>query len=449
MSIISKRIVCLSIILLLTFFSVFAEQKSIIKPSTIKNTNNKAKAFYDCNGSPNTATIYTKPPVFLSKTTNGKHYMAGEGADAIHVLHLYGTAYEMGLAYGQLLKQEIANLINNYTIYLEELVRNNSFLKNLPKEVADYIALFGLDAALDLNYEITKSYVPQRFIDETQGIADGSGVSFKALMRFNYLPEITKAGCSMFGAWGEATKLSMNGTLLQLRALDWDTNTPARACKSFVVYHPSEAGSNAFANIGYCGLIGTITGYSNSRIGISEKVWLDHPDDYDGRIGKPWTFALRDTLQFAFDLDSALTELINTHRTCSIHVGVGDSKTGQFRGVQYSAKRLNIFNWMTQPEYPQHPRLDSVVYWDKHAAQNRSYCFGKLLEKYHGQLNVENTIQIIAMAQTGNVQAAVYDFAKNQVYVANERTDDQSGPKFAYERTFIKFDMTSLFNEKL
>nr|CAG4718850.1 unnamed protein product [Naegleria fowleri] len=404
--------------------------------------------FSDCDGAPNSNTIYTKAPVFISSTTNGKRYLAGNGDDSIHLVHLYGSAYEMGRAYGQLMKNELNQLLPAFEKYLDDFIVNATILDKLPREWAEYIVKFGLEAALDLNYEFTKSYVPQRFIDEMQGLADGSGTPFMHFVRMNYIPEIIQAGCSMFGAWGSATAQGMNGSLLQIRALDWDVNSPVRSCKSFIVYHPSEANSHAFANIGYCGLIGSITGYSNSSIGISEKVWLEHPE-YNSRIGKPWTFALRDTLQFAFDLDSALTELVNTARTCSIHVGVGDSKTGQFRGVEYSAKKLNIYNWMTQPTYPQHPALPNIVYWDKHPQPTHQYCLGALLQRYYGQLNVENAIQIMANAATGDVQAAVFDFAKNQVYVANERQNGLPGPKFAYQRSYIKFDMNQIFAERL
>ena len=58
-----------------------------------------------------------------------------------------------------------------------------------------------------------------------RGIAEGSGVSFKHLRRIHMIGELTKGTCSMFGAWGKATK---DGKLIQLRALDWVTFTISR-----------------------------------------------------------------------------------------------------------------------------------------------------------------------------------------------------------------------------
>ncbi len=37
--------------------------------------------------------------------------------------------------------------------------------------------------------------------------------------------DVRAGSCSMFGAWGNATA-SRGGQLLQLRALDWDTDGP-------------------------------------------------------------------------------------------------------------------------------------------------------------------------------------------------------------------------------
>jgi hypothetical protein len=85
-----------------------------------------------------------------------------------------------------------------------------------------------------------------------------------------------------------------------LRALDWDAFAPVNQFPTIILYEPLEG--NSFANIGYLGLIGTLT--SMSRVGITagEKVMnVDNPKDYPQdpqitRFGKPWMFVLRDTV---------------------------------------------------------------------------------------------------------------------------------------------------------
>ena len=91
-------------------------------------------------------------------------------------------------------------------------------------------------------------------------------MSFDLLMRVHLLGELTQSQCSMIGAWGAATQTT--GKTLQLRALDWDVQGPFKNYPSVVVYHPSNNG-HAFANIGYLGFIGSLTGHSSVQLAIS------------------------------------------------------------------------------------------------------------------------------------------------------------------------------------
>jgi hypothetical protein len=85
------------------------------------------------------------------------------------------------------------------------------------------------------------------------------------------------------------------------------------------VYHPTEKGSVSFANIGYPGLIGILTGFSAASIGISEKLWMPSEEQKatTTRFGQPWMYVLRDTLQFSKNLKEAIDHLSNAKRTCS------------------------------------------------------------------------------------------------------------------------------------
>lgn len=110
------------------------------------------------------------------------------------------------------------------------------------------------------------------------------------------IPEYTRAGCSILGAWGKATA---NNHLIQLRALDWDNNNPLNKYPIMVVYNLSEKGSHPFVNIGFTGAVGSITGFSEYS-GVSEKVRKQNPvKQNETRYGKPWTYAVRDVLQFS------------------------------------------------------------------------------------------------------------------------------------------------------
>ena len=96
-----------------------------------------------------------------------------------------------------------------------------------------------LDAALDLEILATEWYSGDYFLQEIKGLADASGVDYKVctmkqlcschlhilcvqkIQRIHMIGELTKGACSMFGANSSATP---DGSLLQLRALDWDVD---------------------------------------------------------------------------------------------------------------------------------------------------------------------------------------------------------------------------------
>jgi hypothetical protein len=133
-----------------------------------------------------------------------------------------------------------------------------------------------------------------------QGIADGSNglVDVQLLRRGNMVPELTQAACTILGAYGEATA---DGKLYHLRALDWEPTAYVNQYPAVIFYEPTEEGSKAFANIGYMGLIGSLTAISKIGISVGQKVMYAGPGDYPVApkityFGKPWMFVLRDTI---------------------------------------------------------------------------------------------------------------------------------------------------------
>ena len=282
-------------------------------------------------------------------------------------------------------------------------------------------------------------------------MADSSGVDYKSSLRVNMIPELVQASCSMFGAWGPAIQ-NTTGSLVQLRALDWNMGGPFQTAPIVTVYHPIPSpgnGGHAFANIGFLGLIGSITGYSSAPVGICEKVWLNYNGTED-RSGYPWHFLLRDILQFDTDIDDALTRIANAHRTCSIYVGVGDGETSTFRALEYAHDYIEIFNDHNYPTDPNHPQMDGLVYIDKHVQPSSDPCFPSLLEYYYGNIDPFVTRQnITAQFQTGWTQVAIYDFERDEVSVAYAGVYDPvtKSAELACDRQYTLFDMKTIFAE--
>ena len=94
-----------------------------------------------------------------------------------------------------------------------------------------------------------------------------------------------------------------------------------------------------------------------------------------------------------------------------------------------------------------HARLDQMVYYGMDwLCPGFSVILHDQLKSLHGQLTPENTIShVVPIVQTGNLHIAAYDLSDKIMYIANARGKGESGPEFAYDRQFVKFDMQQIF----
>jgi isopenicillin-N N-acyltransferase-like protein len=142
--------------------------------------------------------------------------------------------------------------------YIEKQIKVK--LDKIPKQFRKLVADKSIGAVLDLTYYITRPFTNNKYYQEMKGIADASGVDFKTLRRIHLIGEVKKGHCSMFGAWGNATK---DNHTIQLRSLDWDFEGPYRNYPMVTVYHPSnKRDGNVWMNIGLVGWIGVLSGVS-------------------------------------------------------------------------------------------------------------------------------------------------------------------------------------------
>jgi len=393
-----------------------------------------------CSGRPNAFTPIASRETLVAAVPNGKLFRDDQVNPPMHFIHVYGTPYEMGFAMGQLVRDKMPAFIEGVYKYLDSEIEH--YLPNAPQWVLDLIEKVGVLGLLDLTAEWTKPYTPQRFTDELRGLAAGSGVDEQTLLRVNMIPEAIKAQCTMVGAWGPAIK---DGSLYQLRALDWAVTGPFADYAAIVTYHPSE-GYN-FTHLAWMGFIGALTGYSSANVGICEKVW----DHYNGTYfveGYPFHYLLRDILQFDSDTSAAMNRIMNAKRTCSIYVGLGDSLTKQFRAVEYSHDWLNMYSDQSYPEYTGHPRKAGIVYINKHVQPSGDTCLSDVMMETYGTVDAMALINTAALHQTGDNHVAVYDFARNLMYVSSASSSSNGEPVVAaYDRQFLRLDLQKLWDE--
>ena len=349
----------------------------------------------------------------------------------------------MGYAYGSLLKDELHVMVKDFYGWAANYVANNvTQISMLPKWMRHDLgetAVSLIKRLLDVNYLITKKYTPARYDEEYKGIAKASGIPAKTWRRINLIPELLKASCSVGGWWGPATK---SGKLIQLRSLDWEEHSPISKFPLITVYHPSEPGSVPFANIAWVGFLGSLTGYSSAKIGVSERL-RGGPSDTMTRFGKPWTYALRDVMQFSKTIDDAINLLNETKRTCGVYLGIGSSVNNTYRIVEYAAKTFNVYddtNWHFGNTHPKYPGMIWKAYVDGKP------CFANHFVPKYGKITPEDIWRYAApRAETGDSQVIVMDFSNNHIYAMYPNPVTQQP---GFQRPPIKIDLTPRFNEQ-
>lgn len=304
----------------------------------------------------------------------------------------------MGYASGQLMGEEFKTNIDNMFNYIEaelkeEVLSNVKLPTFAIKLIQKVNALPLIRAALEWNYLVTIPYTNKRWIEEFKGISDASGIKLIDLIHLNLFPELTQAACSIVGAWGAATT---GNVVRQLRALDWSPDAPVNKYPLITVYHSTEKGSNVFANIGFAGLIGSITAFNANGIAMSEKVWLPGKSVPYTYYGYPWMYVFRDTAQFSSNLSQAVDRIFNAKRTQRIHIGIGSLADNSFLGFEYSEKIVNVYNDKNYTYTAAHPQMDGVMFWDKHVQPSNDPCLGSILETGYGNIDTEYLFRVVS-----------------------------------------------------
>eukprot|EP00286_Rhodomonas_abbreviata_P021890 CAMPEP_0181308452 /NCGR_PEP_ID=MMETSP1101-20121128/11470_1 /TAXON_ID=46948 /ORGANISM="Rhodomonas abbreviata, Strain Caron Lab Isolate" /LENGTH=445 /DNA_ID=CAMNT_0023414835 /DNA_START=22 /DNA_END=1359 /DNA_ORIENTATION=- len=427
----------------------------------IANVLSSASAAY-CNGSPdegertNDFPIFDEELTYIRSVKNAKLYEAGPANARFPVVHVWGTPYEVGFAQGTLMKPVIKDFVGKTWKYLSEELTEAMDGDLIPEFAKKIITQKGMDRALDWTAEVTAPFTPQAYFDEVQGLADATGISYDLLYRVNMFPELTKASCSFFGAWGNA--VGNTGHSYQLRALDFDTDGPFKDFPQVTVYHPSEG--NAYAQVSWPGNVGLLSGFSEQQLAISE-IGVTYPDDSFGQgtentppekvHGEPWMYVLRDVLQFEDTLEAAEKRISDSNRTCNLIIGVGDGKSGAVNGIEYSGYVAVPYDDQTLLPVNDtwHPIIDDVVYngmdWN---CPSYTSALGEQLTKFYGAISEVNTISdVLPTVQTGDLHAAVYDLTDSKMHISfcRKANADESEPHYAYERQFTRLHMKDVF----
>lgn len=344
---------------------------------------------------------------------HGKLMTLGTGQSKITVLYLRGTPYEMGYAQGKLCAPEVRYLSTN----VEDLMMLGM---NCPAQKVDAI------------WKLYASHLRPEYLQELQGLADGSGVSLTRIERLHALPDISQSHCSFFAATGPATKA---GNLIQIRALDYTTDAGIQKYPALIVYEPDNG--IPFVNVGWLGHCGMVTGMNADGISMSEI-----GDDWDKKTetfnGRPLTYVMRDSVEFGHSLQQAVDLVKDGPRTLSLLYCLSSGKTGQVRALQTSAAHCYVYTPSSLP-FPTKPGL---VYMSMGMSSPWNKKVGDWLNAHYGTLDVASAEQMMRTLGTGSLHAVVMEPATGDLWVANA-TETQR----AYQRPFEHFNLRAALED--
>jgi isopenicillin-N N-acyltransferase-like protein len=381
--------------------------------------------------------------------TYGSGYL--EDVDGLLVLHVKGSPYEMGYQMGFLLKDSIQAHIQYQIQEIIDMGYSYEYLVNCAQAM--------------------EPHIPQEYIEEMQGLADGASMNYTDVLLeqavvdiFFYGPGWT--GCSGFVVFENATR---DGHLYHGRSVDGVVSLPPEWMIDLITVYEPENG-NAFVNVHWnrsVGPIGVFTGMNKEGITVGIKASWSSDKTLDGM---PLFFMLREVLQYSNNLTQAIDIINQTDRTIGKNIVLGDGKNLNACVVEISAHYCKVF-WAGDPaeDIEPHYSIPNAVRRTNHyvdpelaATQRPVYDprdgwgwswdryekLSQLIADNYGNIDAEMSIEFLRTPPVAqypdNHQSVVFDSTNLELWVACANSTTP-----AYEREFIYLSYDDLFSEYL
>jgi hypothetical protein len=358
--------------------------------------------------------ILAPSPLLTNPPQSGRKVAHGElrWIDGQRVALLAGSPEEVGQAHGKLLKAEAGRCIDSvlYTFGTAQTIRTGRWFRS------------DLEAA----YERLAPHIPERHKRETRAMAAALELDPGLVETLNVFPELFH--CSGFAVFGKATA---DGKLYHGRVLDYMTTIGLQdSATTFIV---KVDGQIPFANVGYAGFIGSVSGMNSEAISLGEMGGRGE-GQWDG---VPMATLMRRALEECSTLDEVMDLWKKSPRTCEYYYVFADGKTNRAVGVSALPDSIEfILPGQT------HPRLgggieDAVVL----SAGSRLEKLRERVTEKHGQIDADVGKWLMSrpVAMTSNLHNVLFVPADGVLYVANA---DHKHP--AAERPYVKLDLREL-----
>jgi hypothetical protein len=286
-------------------------------------------------------------------------------------------------------------------------------------------------ALIRMIISIQKPYVPAKYFEELDGLADASGLDPDLVRVGNFIPEMFH--CSGFAVMNSATK---DGVLYHGRVLDYAIDWKLQEHAVIIVAEPD--GGIPFVNVTYAGFIGSVTGMNAQHVSIGEM-----GGGGQGHWGGvPMALLVREVLSSAKTLDEAIAVFKNNPRTCQYFYVVADAKTNQAVGMEASWDKVQIIQpGKAHPLLP-NPVKDCALL----SAGSRYEELVKRAKSGHGQFDVPAALELMdrPVAMSSNLHNVLFEPKSTRFWVANASPDKQP----AASQPYYQFQLTKLLDRR-
>jgi isopenicillin-N N-acyltransferase like protein len=349
-------------------------------------------------------------------------YGAGwlEEIDGYLVLHLEGTHREMGLQHGKLLGDHIRQNVD-YVMHErgEEAIAELGPISIKPNAVIAQIV------------NIQRQHVPQKYWEELEGLAEGTGLPIEEVQAANFIPELFH--CSGFALMNSATK---DGTLYHGRVLDYGVDLKLQEHAVLIVAKPK--GGIPFVNVTYAGFVGSVTGMNASHVSIGEM----GGKGLGQWNGVPMAFLVREVLESAGDLDEAVAVFRDSPRTCEYYFVIADGKSNRAVGMEAGANQFALVQPNTSHPLLPRPVKDAVLL----SAGERYQHLVDRTEAKLGEFTAEDALRLMdrPVAMKSNLHNALFEPKSTKFWVANANAKGEP----AAEQPYHAFQLSELLERK-
>jgi hypothetical protein len=329
---------------------------------------------------------------------------------------LSGTPEQIGMAHGKLLKEETMRCIDSvlYAFGTAQTIATGRWFRE----------------ELDAAYKRLSPHIPERHKIETRALARALDLDTTLFETINVFPELFH--CSGFAVMGSA---SVDGKLYHGRVLDYMTEIGLQDAATTFIVAPN--GLNAFANIGYAGFIGSVSGMNQAQISLGE-MGGQGQGQWDG---VPMATLMRRALEECSTLEQVKELWRTSPRTCEYYYVFADGKSRQAVGVMATPSSIQFV-----APGESHPLLgegirDTIVL----SAGERLDLLRSRIQASHGKIDTTIGQQLMSrpVAMQSNLHNVLFVPEDGVLYVANA---DHSHP--AADRPYVRLDLNKMLMDR-